>query len=168
MSDPAVLANLVATVERDVGASLERVVDELGIDDGPTLAGLGALLSEVWMAGASAAGESEAIRAAIDAGATINEDAVRAMAESVRPKITVDDVLAGIAGEAARRGDLGRGATRKEIAVHLQVSEDEISREGRDPDGPLGRAVSRGFVAAHPSYLGYWLLTPAGVARLSG
>lgn len=65
---------------------------------------------------------------------------------------------------------MGRGtrgpATRAEIASQISASPDEVSREGGDPDGPLGRAIRLGLVEQDTSYKGYWRLTSEGQVQL--
>jgi hypothetical protein len=56
--------------------------------------------------------------------------------------------------------------TRVEIAAHLDVHADDISREGGSPTGPLGQAATGGLIEEDPSYRGYWRLTPAGETAL--
>ena len=57
-------------------------------------------------------------------------------------------------------------ATRDEIAEHLGVRPDDVSREGREPDGPLGEALNDGLIEPDPKHPGYWRLTAEGLAFL--
>src|ERR1039458_484627 len=159
MSEIDLLRELVAAVERDVAPLLRRACDDLYIDDAERLEALGALLAKAWGQGPAAACTGRAVAEAVNSDLRIDDSAVgAALAEKVRPPVSIDDVLCGIAARAA--------ATGVEIALHLSVPPDDVSREGGDPDGPLGRAIKLGYVEPTARYNGYWRLTPAGQAQL--
>ena len=168
MSEIDLLRELVAAVERDVAPLLRRACDDLYIDDAERLEALGALLAKAWGDGAAAACTGRAVAEAVNSDLRIDDSAVgAALAEKVRPPVSIDDVLCGIAARAAATGGATAGsATRVEIALHLSVPPDDVSREGGDPDGPLGRAIKLGYVEPTARYNGYWRLTPAGQAQL--
>jgi predicted transcriptional regulator len=73
---------------------------------------------------------------------------------------SVYDVLATIGNIAGKRGD--PYATRTEIAGHLGVMPDDISREGAPPTGLLGEMLKDGLIEESSKYAGYWRLTGQG------
>lgn len=77
---------------------------------------------------------------------------------------SVHKVLVAIEELASKRHKLY--ATRVEIADHLGVASEDISREGPPPTGPLGEAFEQGLIEEDANYAGYWRLTAEGQMRL--
>lgn len=117
------------------------------------------LLSKAWVDGAAAGHRGEAVAEALDSNLELDESAVAAaLAGKVKPRVSVQDVLRGIAARVgATGGATGKSATRLEIATHIKVAADEVRREGAPPDGPLGKAIELGYVEQHPAYKGIGL-----------
>jgi hypothetical protein len=74
------------------------------------------------------------------------------------------EVLGALRARGQRRKN--RYATRDEIAEHLAVRPEDVSRDAREPDGALGEALNDGLIEPDPGCSGYWRLTAEGLAFL--
>lgn len=168
MTKTDLLRDFAAAAERDLAPLLRRACDDLYFDDADRLKAIGVLLAKAWADGAAAGSRGGVVAEAVNSDLEIDDGALAAaLADKVRPAVSVKDVLRGIAARsAATGGATGGSATRDEIASQLSVSPDEVSRTGGDPDGPLGRAIKLGYVEPNPTYKGYWRLSLAGQAQL--